>query len=1050
MSQPHEVAEPILNSAFDEPEQYWYIREGETPEKRPSAPGHAARRPAMVYPPQDQRASWSVDRHILRPAADYPGAFELVLVNLIRERLRAWRGAGMPGATRTTLDLVQWWTREGRERRLFFAQIEAALTIIFLIEARADFRQGVSVPRDEPSPERQAAGYKGFQRYACKMATGAGKTTVMGMLAAWRILNKIHARADGRFSDTVVVVCPNVTIRDRLRELCPEQGEASIYRRLDLVPNHLMPELRRGKVFVTNWHAFEPQRPQAAGGARVVKAGVRVRREETVRIGSRATNARGSRYMTLEAYTAARDAGEFEELSVEREGGEIRSARIATVGYVESDGALVNRALGGSELAGRQNLLVMNDEAHHAYRILPSGDDEDSGDAEDSEEEEAERREATVWVDGLDKVHKLRKINFCLDLSATPYFLGRIGQEQNKPFPWVVSDFGLVDAIESGLVKIPQLPVRDSSGTERPQYFNVWRWMLETQMTTAERGANRASPRPEAVLKYGQHPIAMLAGRWEEKFRQWEAAGDDPRPPVFILVCKNTRIAKVIYEWLAEGKGPTGTPPSQYTSFLNRDGGVYTIRVDSKVVHETDTGESKSDEARWMRLTLDSVGKTAWPADLEGRPIYPEGFEELARKRDRLNPPLHPPGRDVRCIVSVGMLTEGWDCNTVTHIIGIRPFMSQLLCEQVVGRGLRRASYEVGPDGKFTEEVAEVLGVPFEVIPFKAEPGGSPAARPKRYHIHALPERAALEIRFPRVIGYTQAVRNRVTLDWAKLPRMPLFEPSRIPPEYQQKGMSLSASGRATLTGPGAISTVNLAEHRARVRLQQVVFDVAAGLTKHYAAQATCQVPRHVLFRQLAQIVERYVSEYVEENPPADKRDIALSPYYGWLVEILAENLRPDTREGEAPEVPIYEENRPPGTTAEVDFWTSREPREVVRSHVNYVVPDTERWEQSAAYVLDGHERVAAFVKNAGLGFAIPYLHNGQDHEYVPDFIVRLNGATPRHLILEVKGWDQRAAIKAAAAQRWVAAVNADGQYGAWAYAVAYAPNEVSGILASV
>ncbi len=178
-----------------------------------------------------------------------------------------------------------------------------------------------------------------------------------------------------------------------------------------------------------------------------------------------------------------------------------------------------------------------------------------------------------------------------------------------------------------------------------------------------------------------------------------------------------------------------------------------TIRVDTKVIHETDVEGAKRDEVRWMRFTLDTVGKTNWPTDRQGRPLYPEGFEELAKKLER---PLHPPGRDVRCIVSVGMLTEGWDCNTVTHIIGLRPFMSQLLCEQVVGRGLRRVSYELGENGKFTEEVAKVFGVPFEVIPFKANPQGPAPPRVKKYHVHAIPEKAQYEIQFPRVEGYTQ------------------------------------------------------------------------------------------------------------------------------------------------------------------------------------------------------------------------------------------------------------------------------------------------------
>jgi len=715
---------------------------------------------------------------------------------------------------------------------------------------------------------------------------------------------------------------------------------------------------------------------------------------------------------------------------------------IESVRYVESDRALVNRVL-EREVGGKQNVLVLNDEAHHAYRIRKEEPDEGEGDLfGETDEIEDFFREATVWVDGLDRVHKLRGINFCVDLSATPYFLGRVGQETNRIFPWVVSDFGLTDAIESGLVKIPQLAVRDTTGAAIPGYFNIWRWILP-KLTPAERGGARGSPKPEAILKWANTPIAMLGGLWEELRIEWERRREDPRPPVFIIVCKDTAIAKVVYEWLALDSPPVGIPPANIDGFRNEGGRTNTIRVDSKVVHETDSGQPKSDDAAWMRLTLDTVGKTDWPRDSQGRPLYPEGFEDLARRREQ---PLHPPGRDVRCIVSVGMLTEGWDCSTVTHIVGLRPFMSQLLCEQVVGRGLRRPSYEVGDDGRLTEEVAKIFGVPFEVIPLKANPRGPRPPTPKRYHVHALPGKETFEIRFPRVEGYRQAIRNRVTVDWSTVARLRL-DPMSIPPEVEVKAALPSNRGRPSLTGPGRLERVDLNPYRAGRRRQELVFELAAALTREYAAQSSCEAPPHVLFPQMAGIARHYLRERVEPIPPADILDVFLSPYYGWVIERLVEAIRADVAQGEAAEVPRYEARRGPGSTAEVDFWTSRDVREVERSHVNYVVADTAKWEQSAAYVIDTHSAVEAFVKNAGLGFAIPYLHNGQLHDYMPDFIVRLRGDGLRFLILETKGFDPVGEIKAAAAKRWVSAVNADGSYGRWAYAVARQVGDIKSIL---
>lgn len=1038
-----EVATPILNSPFAEPGEHWFIRPGHPPERRPG------RRPALVFQPRDQRDPWDIDGDpTLGRLPEYERAYSLRLVNLVRERLVRWQADGRPGATRVSLELMDWWRREGRAQRLFFAQLEAAETTIFLREARSDYLRGIDIPRDEPGEEWREKGYTGFARHACKMATGAGKTTVMGMVAAWSILNKVQNRANATYSEVVLIVCPNITIRSRLQELDPVRGNASLYRTRDLVPAHLMPLLARGRVVITNWHVFEPQSADAGdASARVIKAGVRTTVRESIRIGDRTTFARNQRYMTPQALEAMLASDRLRVLGEKRDAeGRLISVEVERERYVESDTALVARIL-GREVGGKQNILVMNDEAHHAYRIQrDEGGDEELFEGEDEDEF---FREATVWVEGLDRVNKLRGINFCLDLSATPYYLGQMGRMTGRPFPWVVSEFGLIDAIESGLVKIPQLALSDTSGQERPDYFNIWDWIVEKKLTPAEKGGRKSGPKPEAILKYAHAPIALLAGQWRQEFERWRAEpGSDGRPPVFIIVCKNIAIAKVVHEWLADDQRPTGIPTSGMPEWRNQDGRVNTIRVDTKVVHDTDRGESsgggsRADEMRWLRHTLDTVGKTDWPRDGQGRAGFPEGFEELAKKLER---PVHPPGRDVRCIVSVAMLTEGWDANTVTHIVGLRPFMSQLLCEQVVGRGLRRRRYDVGPDDRFGEEVAQVLGVPFEVIPFKAAPGGVVPEPSPRHRIYAVPEKQAYEITFPRVEGYTQKVTGRIKVNWDDVAPLQL-DPANIPPEVDLAAALPNNQGRPSILSRGRVKEANLEPYREGRRLQAMLFEMALDLTRDLVRGDSVAVPAGVLFPQLLRVVQRYVDDRVFVTPPNDRLDLWLSPYYGWAIERLQHAIRPAADNGEGKELPEYERGRRRvGSTSEVDAWTSKPVREVAKCHLNFAVSDTAQWEQSVAARLDKSDRVKAFVKNEFLGFAIPYIHNGQDHEYYPDFLVRLRGGeNPFTLIMEVKGRpDPLEQVKREAAQRWVDAVNTEGSFGRWGYAIVRDPKETA------
>lgn len=350
--------------------------------------------------------------------------------------------------------------------------------------------------------------------------------------------------------------------------------------------------------------------------------------------------------------------------------------------------------------------------------------------------------------------------------------------------------------------------------------------------------------------------------------------------------------------------------------------------------------------------------------------------------------------------------------------------------------------YEINEGGMFSEEAATVFGVPFQVIPFKASPPGAAPPRAKRWHVRALSEKATFEIRFPRVDGYTQAIRNRIAVDWTTVPTIRV-DPQKIPPEVQVGGLMPTAAGRLTPHVPGATKEVTLDPYRAGRRLQELKFDLARALTIEALASGRCQIPGQALFPQIVAVVEKYLAEKIVVEPPADLRDVFLAPYYSWVVERLGIAIAPDVSQGEEPELPRYEARRGPGSTSEVDFWTSRDVREVVHSHVNFVVADTRKWEQSAAYIIDTHPVVAAFVKNAGLGFSIPYLHNGQPHDFVPDFLIRIAGKDGHFVILETKGFDEREEIKRAATLRWVKAVNAESSFGSWDFVLARSIPEV-------
>ncbi len=816
------------------------------------------------------------------------------------------------------------------------------------------------------------------------------------------------------------IVCPNVTIRERLKELDPALGDLSLYRTRQLVPPHRMEELRRGEVMIANWHRLAKKETSTVNGdsAKVVKTG--------------------------EATQVVKNAGRKNETVETR--------------YFESDRAWFKRIRQelGTGRGRSPHWLIFNDEAHHAYR---RGDAPESVSLDEAEDRGAlakkNAKEATIWIEGLDRINKLaggskkKGIRLCIDLSATPFYIQGSGNEVGKPFPWILSDFGLLDAIESGLVKVPQLPTRDITGAEEASYFNVWRWVQQL----AEKDGHGTRLTPEIVLAYATAPINQLAQDWHARFLAWreQSKGElHPVPPVFIVVCRDTKVAGAVYDWLANGSGPADAP----AWFRNAPGDEVTVRIDSKVVEDMEEGGTK-DEARRLRYILDTVGKKNWPG---GK--VPEDWSELVRKNNDKaasddNNGLYrwideriPPGRDIRCIVSVAMLAEGWDANTVTHIVGLRPFGSQLLCEQVIGRALRRLSYALNEEtDQFEEETAKVFGVPFELVPFKVTKSKDKLDRPDPNHIFSVPDKSRYEITFPVVEGYYSNSTASFHLDWDALPTLTI-DPMEIPDRVQLNSLT-ATEGALSAYGPGAKPLITLTEWREQFRVQQVAFRLAREVVRRWQGAHTQRsgdndhaLPAQTLFPHVLRAAQRFLADPTKlicmgGSQPVDV--LLVNKYAQAAVDHLIEAMRrgSQTEQVELPRISNGAAGQ--GSTRFVDFHTTKPIYPADKCHLNAMAADTKKWEQSAGFALDIHTAVVRWVKNEHLGLRIPYRKQGMPASYIPDFVAVLEMGL--NLLIEIKGqYGDDADLKAKAAERWVAAVNRAGDFGTWRYLVVTDP----------
>jgi len=1003
------IENPILNSPFEEPTRHFkFTEDGITDEiveaRRVSSYFIPIPRPKKKNAKQLAfETEWTADR-----------VKENDFINKVRGRVAIWRQGGYTGITNTTRRLLEYWQRPERERRLFFCQIEALETAIYITEVARKYGDAWI---ENQLREANASSNPLLYRIAFKMATGSGKTAVMAMIIAWHVLNKLADPQNALFSDTFLIVTPGITIRDRLRVLLPNDPQ-NYYRTLDIAPPDLRDELGKLKILITNFHGFSLRERINAG--KLTK-------------------------MIL--------AGSGSDLSR----------------YYETPDQMVRRVC--RELGNKKNIVVLNDEAHHCYRRKP--DDEAGADGhlpltgDDRREAEKRDEEARVWISGLEAVKSKLGIRAVYDLSATPFFLEGSGYSEGTLFPWVVSDFSLIDAIECGIVKVPRVPVADDSMMgEQPTYRDLW-LRIRDDLPRKGRGTEALNIEPKLPAEL-EGALVSLYTNYEKYYKLWEQAtkvattsanrsNDFSRliPPVFIVVCNNTNVSKLVFDYIAGWEKPVGEDqsvlvPGKLALFSNVNGEQWTLRPNTILVdsEQLESGEAMSNDFKKIAAREIEEFKAEYGARFPGRDADDLTDEDLLREVMNTVGKPGKLGEGVRCVVSVSMLTEGWDANTVTHILGVRAFGTQLLCEQVVGRGLRRMSYGVNAEGKFDPEYAEVYGVPFSFIP-SAGSEANPKPGPTPTRVRALENRIACEITFPRVIGYrydlpAERLEVTFTADSKKA-----LSTADLPTRTEM----------ASILGELKIHDLYGLKDR---RMQEVAFELAKATLERFFRDDDGNT-RPWLFPQLLNVTRRWIDECVTCKDDTFPQMLLLSEFKYDAADKLYRAIVRSTS-GAATLKPILRPYDTFGSTRYVDFDTARPTytTDPARCHISHVVADTGSWEQKMAQTLEDMEEVVCYVKNQGLGFTIPYTLSGEEHQYMPDFIARLKVRSDDfsrqvttdapavttavaavvatdsllNLIIEVSGEARKdkAAKVAAARDLWIPAINNHGGFGRWAF----------------
>ncbi len=985
--------QPILNSPYERPARHWELDKHGQPTQKIEPQRRQSQFITPIPKPKKRKKSEGVQASFQFPEVEGLASGgqqydQSSLINQLREHLEDWRALPNPNDWQVTPDtarLLQHWRHHKFSGvRPFFCQVEAVETLIWLTEVAPKSTKAGKVFLEYLENANNDAN-PGLMRLALKLATGAGKTTVMAMIIAWQTVNAVRHPQSKKFTRGFLIVAPGLTIKDRLRVLQPNDPD-SYYASREIVPPEMQDDIKRAKIVITNYHAFKLR----------------------------------------------------ERIELSKGGRSLLQGRGEALNTLETEGQMLQRVM--PDLMGLKNIVVLNDEAHHCYRERPNNgieDDDDSEDLKGDEKKEAEKNNeaARLWISGLEAVNRKLGLSNVIDLSATPFFLRGSGYVEGTLFPWTMSDFSLMDAIECGIVKLPRVPVADNiPGSEMPMFRNLWEH-IRARMPKKGRGKADVLD-PLALPTQLLTALTALYGHYEKTFKLWQEAGIRV-PPCFIVVCNNTATSKLVYDYISgfmrkDAAGAETLVPGHLPLFRNFDehGNAIprpnTLLIDSEQLESGDALDDKfrhmaSDEIeRFRRERIERTGGAHSADSITDQELLREVMNTVGRAGHL--------GESVRCVVSVSMLTEGWDANTVTHVLGVRAFGTQLLCEQVIGRALRRQSYHLNENGLFNVEYADVLGIPFD---FTAEPVVSKPQPPREtIQVKAIkPDRDSLEIRFPRVAGYRVEPPDEKLTAVFNDDSILVLSPDLVGATQTKNSGIIGESADLTL------------EHTKDARMSEILYR----LTTHMVMTKWRDPggdPQYNHFGKLKRIIKEWLENYLKCTGGTTPAQLS----YKMLADMACDRIIAAINRssiGDGRVTVLLDSYNPVGSTAHVNFTTSKTDRwetDSRKSQVNWVILDSD-WEAEFCRVAESHPKVRSYVKNHSLGFEVPYRFGSEARRYRPDFIVLVDDGHGDndflHLVVEIKGYRREDAKekKATMETSWIPGVNASGQFGRWAFA---------------